>query len=265
MLWLEEEKKLAVQEGVSHSLNYPFLLESETPTKHAVLLIHGFSSSPQEMRPLAEVLQTRGLTVYAVRLPGHGTTPDDLARRTAEEWLATCQRGYLNLRETYPLISAVGLSTGALLAIKLALHHSLEKLILLSPFLRLKHSLAPFVSLLSPFIAYQNKLISPEEQPFYYQQRPLKGIVQIARLKRQISSQLVKIQVPTLVLAAEGDETIAAGTALKLFSRLGSREKIFHLYGRDVPHVLTSKNNPEQQDVLNRCRDFLASDKGIAG
>ncbi|MBN1957122.1 MAG: hypothetical protein JW773_02870, partial [Desulfuromonadales bacterium] len=64
MLWLEEEKKLAVQEGVSHSLNYPFLLESETPTKHAVLLIHGFSSSPQEMRPLAEVLQTRGLTVY---------------------------------------------------------------------------------------------------------------------------------------------------------------------------------------------------------
>lgn len=259
MLWFEEEKDLAIREGVSHPLNHPFLLQPESQGRHAVLLIHGFSSSPREMYPLGIELQRSGLTVYGVRLPGHGTRPEDLAERTVEEWFAVCDRGYRHLQKTHETISAVGLSTGALLSIKLALQHPLEKLILLSPFLRLKHSLAPFTWLLSYFIPYQNKEISPEEQPFYYQRRPLKGIAQIQHLKHQIKKQLGQIRIPTLVLASEGDATIARGTAEKLFSELGSRNKEFHSYGMEVPHVLTSNNNPKQEDVLQRCRDFLIS------
>ena len=265
MLWFEEEKKLAIQEGVTHPLNQPFLLQPESQGQHAVLLIHGFSSSPREMYPLGLALQQSGLTVYGVRLPGHGTRPEDLAERTAEEWFAVCERGYRQLKETHETISAVGLSTGALLSIKLALRHPVERLILLSPFLRLKHSLAPFAWLLSYFIPYQNKEISPQEQAFYYQQRPLKGIAQIHRLKQQIKKQLGQVRIPTLVLAAAGDVTIARGTAEKLFSELGSRNKEFHGYGMEVPHVLTSNSNPEQENVLQRCRDFLTPREDTSG
>ena len=38
------------------------------------LFCHGFSSSPQNMRFLADHLAERGIAVRATLLPGHGTT-----------------------------------------------------------------------------------------------------------------------------------------------------------------------------------------------
>ncbi|MCW8859374.1 MAG: alpha/beta fold hydrolase [Deltaproteobacteria bacterium] len=260
MHWFDQETNLAIQEGVSHPQNYPFFLQPDNPGNHAALLIHGFGSSPRELFPLAAKLLEQGFRVYGVRLPGHGTSPEDLAQRQAEEWLAKVEQGYLNLKTMSEKVSVVGLSTGALLALKLALHQPLEKLVLLSPFLKLQHFLAPVAGLLSFIIPYQEKEISEPERPFYYQRRPLKGIAQINRLRRQVREQLPQVTAATLVLASLGDETIARGTAEELFSRLGSQVKQFHSYGLNVPHVLTSEENPELQDVLKRCSDFLTED-----
>jgi len=54
----------------------PFFFEGG-PT--GCLLIHGFSSSPPEMRLMGEYLAGKGLTVLGVRLAGHGTSPEDMA------------------------------------------------------------------------------------------------------------------------------------------------------------------------------------------
>ena len=255
--WFNQEVELSRNEGVSHPENLPFLLLPENPNGQAVLLIHGFSASPREMRPLGKILQAHNFTVYGVRLPGHGTQPKDLATRRVEEWLTTVNHGYQYLAEMNLSVSAAGLSTGALLALKLALTQPLDKLILLSPFLKLQHFLAPFAGLLSILIPYQKKEISVPERPFYYQQRPLKGISQINRLRRQLHDNLHLLTTPTLVLASSGDTIIAPGTAEKLFKRLGSQQKQFHCYGAEVPHVLTTAKNPFQQDVLQRCVNFL--------
>lgn len=257
MQWFDQEKERARREGVTDSQNYPFLFHPERPGDRAVILVHGFGSSPREMAPLAEKLQQHDLTVYGVRLPGHGTCPEDLAGQHAADWYASVEQGYINLSATHTKISVAGLSTGALLAIELALKWPIEKLLLLSPFLKLQHPLAPFAGLLRYIIPYQKVDISELERSFYYQRRPLTGIAQINRIRRHIRSQLHKITAPTLVLASQGDATIAQGTAKELFTRLGSSTKQFHSYGPDVPHVLTSQDNPEQQDVLRRCLNFL--------
>ena len=259
MNWFERETALARSEGVSHSGNLPFLLAPQNPNGRALLLVHGFSSSPKEMLPLGEALVKHDFTVYGVRLPGHGTTPDDLAGRSTEEWFSTVLQSYHALVKLGLTVSAAGLSTGALLCLKLALAQPLERLILLSPFLKLRHRLAPYAGLLSAMIPYQNKNIPPEEQPFYYQQRPLKGISQINRLRKELRGQLNRIVIPTLVLAAEGDATIAPGTAQELFQQLGGQPKLYHCYGPEVPHVLLSTENPRLQDVLLRCLRFLAA------
>jgi len=257
--WFEQEIELAHKEGVSHPENFPFFLVPDVSNGQAVILIHGFSASPREMLPLGEILQRHNFTVYGVRLPGHGTNPEDLATRRAEEWVATAEDGYQSLVEMGFKISAAGLSTGALLALKLALQHPLDKLILLSPFLRLKHFLAPFAGLLCYLIPYQKKDISASERPFYYQQRPLKGIAQINRLSKQLNGKLNLITTPSLVLTSTGDTTIAPGTAAEIHRQLGSSQKQFHCYGNEVPHVLTTAENPQQQDVLQRCVIFLNS------
>lgn len=257
MRWFDQEIEKSRNEGVTHPDNFPFLLCPENTNGQAVILIHGFSASPREMLPLGKRLQQHNFTVYGVRLPGHGTQPEDLATRKAEEWLATAERGYQSLVEMGFETSATGLSTGALVTLKLALHHPLKKQVLLSPFLQLNHFLAPFAGALSYLIPYQNRAISTADQPFYYQQRPLKGIAQINRLRRQLRGQLNLITTPSLVLTSTGDATIAPGTAAEIYRKLGSQKKQFHCYGDEVPHVLTTDENPQQQDVLLRCVNFL--------
>ncbi|MEA3363728.1 MAG: alpha/beta fold hydrolase [Thermodesulfobacteriota bacterium] len=259
MQWFEQEIELAHKEGVSHPENLPFFLAPETPSGQAVMLIHGFSATPREMLPLGKILQQHNVTVYGVRLPGHGTDPEDLATRRAEEWVITAEDGYQSLVEMGFKVSIAGLSTGALITLKLALQHHLEKLILLSPFLRLEHFLAPFAGLLGYLIPYQKKDISTDDRPFYYQKRPLKGIAQINRLSKQLNGKLNLITTPSLILTSTGDATIAAGTAEEIHRQLGSNYKAFHCYGDEVPHVLTTAENPQQQDVLQRCVDFLDS------
>ena len=55
------------------------------------LLVHGFTGSPQSLRALGEHLAGEGLSVVCVRLPGHGTTWEDLNTRTAREWTETVE------------------------------------------------------------------------------------------------------------------------------------------------------------------------------
>ncbi len=257
MQWLDQEIELAHSDGVSHPENLPFYLSPKHPDGDAVLLVHGFGASPREMFPLGKILQQHNFTVYGVRLPGHGTSPEDLAGRKAEEWLATVERGYQSLAAMNFTVNVAGLSTGALLALKLAFLHPPNSLILLSPFLQLQHSLAPFAGLLSHLIPYQDKDISIAERPFYYQKRPLRGIAQINRLLKQLRGNLNSITTPSLILTSTGDATIAPGTAAEIYQQLGSKHKDFHCYGPEVPHVLTATENPQQRDVLRRCISFL--------
>ncbi|MCK4502220.1 MAG: alpha/beta fold hydrolase [Desulfuromonadales bacterium] len=259
MQWVEQEIETAHRQGVSHPENLPFLLAPANPNGRAVLLIHGFGASPREMRPLGDMLLQHNFTVYGARLPGHGTTPADLATRTAGEWLATVNRNYQSLIDTGHSVTIVGLSTGALLTLKLALQQQPDKLILLAPFLKLKHRGAPFVSFLSYFIPYTNRAIIPTERPFYYQQLPLKGIAQINKLCQQLRHQLALIKTPTLTLTSTGDATITTGTAENLHGRLGAKNKQFYCYGDNVPHVLVSDQNPCQRDVMKRCLNFLTT------
>ena len=51
------------------------------------LLVHGMGSTPYQVRSLGEYLAWQGLTVLGIRLPGHGTTLDELEQTTAQQWL----------------------------------------------------------------------------------------------------------------------------------------------------------------------------------
>ena len=51
-----------------------------------VLLIHGFTGAPTEMRLLADDLHWRGMTVSAPLLPGHGTSVEEMNRSRWQEW-----------------------------------------------------------------------------------------------------------------------------------------------------------------------------------
>ncbi len=88
--------------------------------EHAVLLVHGLTGSPYEMKYLARQLNRGGFTVHGPCLAGHGTTLADLKRTRWQDWYATVQDSFLALKKDHATVSVAGLCMGALLALKLS-------------------------------------------------------------------------------------------------------------------------------------------------
>jgi carboxylesterase len=83
------------------------------------LLIHGFTGTPQNIRPLGDFLARRGLTVLCPRLVGHGTSVDDFERSTGDDWIGTINAGLDQLRQGCSSVFAIGISIGGTLALHL--------------------------------------------------------------------------------------------------------------------------------------------------
>ena len=114
-----------------------------------VLLIHGFTGSPAEMRSLSGFLHGRGLTVAAPLLPGHGRTPADLNRRRWQDWLACAEIALAELQAQCRAVFVAGLSLGALLTLTLAgQHRDLAGIIAYSPAILVKDPRARIVAIL---------------------------------------------------------------------------------------------------------------------
>jgi len=117
-----------------------------------VLLCHGFTGSPQSLRGWAEYLAAQGLSVSLPRLPGHGTTWQDLSRTGQQDWYMEVDVAFAALAKRCEQAFVFGLSMGACLALRLAETHgsAVRGLVLVNP------SLAPDTKLflLAPVLKY---------------------------------------------------------------------------------------------------------------
>jgi carboxylesterase len=84
------------------------------------LLCHGFSSTPQSMRPWAEHLAAAGLSVSAPLLPGHGTRWQDMNTTGFADWYGEAERAFDDLRGRCGTVFVMGQSLGGTLALRLA-------------------------------------------------------------------------------------------------------------------------------------------------
>ncbi len=254
------ELRRAEEEGTFPAENLPFLLEPQQANGKAVLLIHGFSASPQEMRPLGSRLCELGYLTLGIRLAGHGTSPEELRRYQWQDWYRSVLRGYEILHATGLPVDMVAQSTGALLGLELAANKPLHRAALLSPFLKLYHPLGRFAGWLKHLIPYQQRDVAAGQSRYHYARRPLSGIEQILLLARHVEPRLPRIKTPTLVLTAQEDRTVDSESGHLLFTRLGSSEKKFHRFGPPAPHDLSSDENPFFDETFARIRDFLTTD-----
>ena len=77
------------------------------------LVLHGFTGNPQSMRGLAEALAGAGFTVELPRLPGHGTSVEDMATTSWEDWASAAEAAYLDLAARCERVVVTALSMGA--------------------------------------------------------------------------------------------------------------------------------------------------------
>lgn len=191
----------------------PFFLEGG-PT--GVLLLHGFSGTPREMRPLGDYLHARGLTVDAPLLPGHGGTLAEMHRTRWQAWTGAVESAYATLRTHCQQCIVAGFSMGSLLALWLAENaDGLTGVVLYSPALKI----ADWRLHLTPLLRYFVKdLRGPETSDLHnpeaaswlggFERYSVPAAAELLALQRYVRRHLSRVRVPALIVYSTGDRSI---------------------------------------------------------
>lgn len=177
-----------------------------------ILLIHGFTATTAEVRPLAKILHDKGYTVSGPLLPGHYTTPEDMNRVKWEDWVSCVEEAYQALARDCAHVFVGGESMGGLLALYLAGQHpEASGGLIYAPGLKLTTSRLDILKLyaFSPFIPFVPKgNMDADTQWQGYPVNPLKAAVQLLHLQRRVRNLLPHIRQPLLVVQGRLDTTV---------------------------------------------------------
>ena len=226
------------------------------------LLIHGFTGSPVEVRPLGEHLAERGFRVVGVQLPGHGTDVGALDDVDWMDWLAAVEDGRRWLEESCSTVVVCGLSMGGLLGVVHAARNPPDALILLAPGFEIANPLFPLVKWLGWLPAAlpapaQSGLTAADgwKRLWHYERRPIRAARELMRVQGVARDALSSVTVPTLVVQGRRDVTLHPAGAQTAYDRLGSaRKKIVWL--ENSGHIATA--DVEADALFGAVDAFLA-------
>ena len=256
-----------------------------------VLLVHGLTGTPAEMRPVAKQLARQGFSVLCPQIAGHCGSVADLKRSTWQDWYASIERAFEVAKQTHSRVYVAGLSMGALIALKLAEEKGsrVDGLGLLSvtffydgwnmPHIR-RRLLLPVV-LYSPLryfmswrenppygikcertrAAVHNVLTSRDaktSQKIGIFLTPAVTIHENLRLIRATKNALSGVHSPALIVHSTEDDTASIKNAHYVAARISSG-KVETFFVEDTYHVLTL--DKRKYDVARRLSDFF---KGCA-
>jgi len=193
-----------------------------------VLLIHGFTATTAEVRPLAQALFSAGFSVSAPLLPGHGTTPEDANHNTWQDWTNSVKTAYRELKSQCERIFIAGESMGSVIALYLAASTpQISGVIVYAPAVKLRSSfVVPTARLLSLIRSTVKKPPSPtsvvdglwQGYPVY----PLKALVQFINLQDYTLSHLPAIHQPLLIVQGRKDHSVSPQAPEIIVSRVKS-------------------------------------------
>ena len=207
-------------------------------------------------------LHSLGYTVLCPRLPGHGTSVEDLKETVASQWVAAAKLGYAILAKKYQQIYVAGLSMGGLLAIVIAATEKVERAALLATPIFLQDKRAPFLPILRYFIHYlpKHKRNYHEMQKYCqaYDRMPTKPLTSLFALIKACKKELVqKITVPCIVLQSTIEHTVKPKSAQYIYDNLGTPKEAKKLVWLEKSgHILTL--DAEHEKVFQTVADFFA-------
>ncbi len=92
----------------------------ERKGKVGVLLVHGLTGTPTEMKQFGKVIARQGFTVACPELAGHCATIEALTATKWHDWYLSIEAAFDALKEECEHVFVAGLSMGALIALLLA-------------------------------------------------------------------------------------------------------------------------------------------------
>ena len=244
----------------------PFLLQNRSD-EIGVVLVHGYLASPEQLRPLADYLHTRGCSVYGVRLQGHGTSPQHMIDVTWRDWMDSVLRGHAILQQHCRRLVIGGFSLGGTLAMIAAAQPQirLDGVFSINAPLQLRDRRAPLIPLIVNLNRAMRKLgvsnghycrpnYGAEHPETTYEVDYFCGVKELRSAVRACRRSLGRVRAPALVVQADDDPLVAPHSAKLFINRLGSKRKVLAQLPSDR-HVIVRGEGSEE--VFRRVLRFV--------
>jgi carboxylesterase len=216
-----------------------------------VLLCHGFTGSPQSLRPWAHHLADAGHTVSLPLLPGHGTRWQDLEVTGWQDWYATVDRELRVLRESCEQVFVGGLSMGGALALRLAARHgdAVSGVVVVNPactFPRLAgYALPAARHLVRSTKGIADDIAKPGTHELGYDRVPLRAAHSLRDFFRAVRGELPQVTQPLLLLHSRTDHVVPPADSALILSKVSSEDVTETLLERSY-HVATLDHDAER-------------------
>jgi carboxylesterase len=212
-----------------------------------VLVVHGFTGTPASVRGIAEAIAAAGYDVELPRLPGHGTTVDDMLTTDWSAWSGEVSAAVERLSTRAPHVVAVGQSMGGTLVLRAALDHpAIGALVCINPLTRVRdaETMATLDDLLEDGIAVApgegSDIADPDSSDIAYAGTP------IAPLKSllldgvaPIADRYGEITIPLRLFTSRNDHVVDPADSEFLAAAYGGPvehtwlERSYHVATRD--------------------------------
>jgi len=167
------------------------------------------------MTGLAGALVAHGFDTSVPLLPGHGTSPDDLAGCCWEDWLAAAEAAYVDLSRRCGPVVACGLSVGGALASAVAAAHpEVVGLVVVNPLI---DPPAPvFRALLGELLASGHHFLpgiggdvtDPDATEDAYDRMPVAALRSVCEGLDELAPRVAGIACPVLLFTSRNDHVV---------------------------------------------------------
>jgi carboxylesterase len=195
------------------------------------LVVHGFTGSPQSVRPWAEAIAAEGRSVLVPRLPGHGTSVGDMQRTTSDDWVHEAEMSLRGLQERCHTVFVCGLSMGGTIALDLAARFGdaiAGVVIVNSPVLKVdpREALAPLLGRLPLALkGVSNDIADPAAKELAYTKVPTRAAYSFLKWRETVRARLADVKSPLLVFKSRDDHVVPAQNGQYVLDNVGSADK----------------------------------------
>jgi len=195
-----------------------------------VLVVHGFTGSPASVRPWAMELGAQGWTMRVPRLPGHGTTWQEMNLTTWQDWYAEAERNLHELTERCSQVFVMGLSMGGTLTLRLAEEHGdeIRGIALVNPSVhteRLDRFALPVLhKFIGGFPGISNDIAKPGQDEVAYDKIPLRAAHSLSQLWKIVKDDIDRITVPVLLFRSLQDHVVEPSNAAYILEHVSSTD-----------------------------------------
>jgi carboxylesterase len=215
-----------------------------------VLLLHGLTGTTSSLLDLAQRCAAAGYTVSLPRLPGHGTSVEDMLTTDWQDWTGACDVAFEELAAQCDQVAVVALSMGGGIAVHLAaLHPDITSFVFINPWI--KHQGMEWEELAETLLAsgvetYDSIGSDVKKEGVVetsYDQTPVAPALSALRATTDVNAKLCFITAPSLLFTSTEDHVVAVDNGDELVNK--SNGPVERIWLENSFHVATLDNDRE--------------------